>query len=201
VTNGIPVSCPLFLPVRTANCVAALKAGAGSADVNGKYVKTSNMSSDSMPVFQKDDTHQLYRYDGVWKLAQEGQTVYYQATDNVPNDLVGPPTTGWVVYGGAKKFPAPTSVTCASTGPPPPIAKPCSCVHAVACAACHPTAAEGQTYYAGTSVEMTQCDARCAFSDRILHGAIGSHACSLEANMRVTNGIPLGSPLHLPVPP
>ena len=28
-----------------------------------------------------------------------------------------------------------------------------------------------------------------------LEDAIGSHACSLEANMRVTNGIPLGSPL------
>jgi hypothetical protein len=28
-----------------------------------------------------------------------------------------------------------------------------------------------------------------------LEDAIGSHACSLEANMRVTNGIPLGSSL------
>jgi tRNA A-37 threonylcarbamoyl transferase component Bud32 len=32
-----------------------------------------------------------------------------------------------------------------------------------------------------------------------LEGAIGSHACSREANMRVTNGIPLGSSLLLPV--
>jgi ankyrin repeat protein len=32
-----------------------------------------------------------------------------------------------------------------------------------------------------------------------LEDAIGSHACSLEANMRVTNGIPLGGPLLLPV--
>ena len=31
-----------------------------------------------------------------------------------------------------------------------------------------------------------------------LEDAIGSHTCSLEANMRVTNGIPLGSPLLLP---
>jgi WD40 repeat protein len=31
-----------------------------------------------------------------------------------------------------------------------------------------------------------------------LEDAIGSHACSLEANMRVTNGIPLGSSLLLP---
>jgi hypothetical protein len=32
-----------------------------------------------------------------------------------------------------------------------------------------------------------------------LEDTIGSHACSLEANMRVTNGIPLGSSLLLPV--
>jgi hypothetical protein len=42
---------------------------------------------------------------------------------------------------------------------------------------------------------------RCAFFDRNLHSRmpLGSHACSLEANMRVTNGIPLGWPLFLPV--
>jgi hypothetical protein len=32
-----------------------------------------------------------------------------------------------------------------------------------------------------------------------LEDAIGSHACSLEANTRVTNGIPLGSSFLLPV--
>jgi hypothetical protein len=32
-----------------------------------------------------------------------------------------------------------------------------------------------------------------------LEDAIESHACSLDANMRVTNGIPLGSPLLLPL--
>ena len=32
-----------------------------------------------------------------------------------------------------------------------------------------------------------------------LEDVIGSHACSLEVNIRVTNGIPLGSPLLLPV--
>jgi hypothetical protein len=35
--------------------------------------------------------------------------------------------------------------------------------------------------------------------DFALEDAIGSHACSLEATMRVSNGIPLGSPLLLPV--
>jgi hypothetical protein len=35
--------------------------------------------------------------------------------------------------------------------------------------------------------------------DFALEDAIGPHACSLEANMSVTNGIPLGSPRLLPV--
>jgi hypothetical protein len=34
-----------------------------------------------------------------------------------------------------------------------------------------------------------------------LEDAIGSHACSLEVNMRVTNGIPLGCSFLLPVDP
>jgi hypothetical protein len=33
----------------------------------------------------------------------------------------------------------------------------------------------------------------------VLYDVIGSHACTLEANMRVTNGIPLGSPLALTI--
>jgi hypothetical protein len=35
----------------------------------------------------------------------------------------------------------------------------------------------------------------------VLEEAIGSRACSLEANICVANGIPLGSPLLLPLPP
>jgi hypothetical protein len=37
--------------------------------------------------------------------------------------------------------------------------------------------------------------------DFALEHAVGSHSCSLEANMRVTNSIPLGSPLLLPLLP
>jgi len=50
---------------------------------------------------------------------------------------------------------------------------------------------------------------RCAFFDGNLHSeftleeyfedAVGSHACSFEASMRVTNGIPIGRSLLLPV--
>jgi hypothetical protein len=35
--------------------------------------------------------------------------------------------------------------------------------------------------------------------DFALEDAIGSHACSLEASMRVTNGMPLELSLFLPV--
>jgi hypothetical protein len=43
------------------------------------------------------------------------------------------------------------------------------------------------------------CTVRVFRQKFTLEDAIGSHACSLEANIRVTNGIPLGSPLILPV--
>jgi hypothetical protein len=44
-------------------------------------------------------------------------------------------------------------------------------------------------------------EVRCGLFDRNLHSMIpfGSHAWSLEVNMRVTNGIPLGCLLLLPV--
>jgi hypothetical protein len=164
-------------------------AGAGSADVNGNYVKTTKVSDGHIPVFQKDDTHQLYRFGGVWKLAQMGETVYYQATDNVPDNLPGPPTSGWVVYDPSKKFPPPTSVKCASTGPPTPVAKPCSCVHAVACAACHPTAAGGQTYYAGTSVEMKDCDAKVTHLEWLQLAVRGASAEPKNAAMLMSGGL------------
>jgi hypothetical protein len=47
--------------------------------------------------------------------------------------------------------------------------------------------------------QKVQCTVRVFRQDFALEDAIGSHACS-EANMRVTNGIPLGSPLLLPLP-
>lgn len=167
-------------------------AGAGSADANGKYVKVSSRSSDNTPVFQKDDTHQLYRYDGVWKLGQIGQAVHYQATDGVPDNLVGPPAVGWVVV--ADKLPAPTSVACASTGPPAPIAEPCSCVHAVACVACHPTATGGQTYYAGTSVEMTQCHAKVTHLEWLQLEVLGASTKPKNAAMLMSGGLCLSVP-------
>jgi hypothetical protein len=40
----------------------------------------------------------------------------------------------------------------------------------------------------------------CVFRQKFtLEDAIGSHACSLQVSRRVTNGIPLGCPLFIPV--
>jgi hypothetical protein len=50
-----------------------------------------------------------------------------------------------------------------------------------------------------TSVIFCFCTVRVFRQKFTLEDAIGSHACSLEANMRVNNGIPLGSSLLLPV--
>jgi hypothetical protein len=44
----------------------------------------------------------------------------------------------------------------------------------------------------------SQCTVR-VFRQKFTRGAIGSHACSLQANMRVTNGITLESSLLLPI--
>jgi hypothetical protein len=48
-------------------------------------------------------------------------------------------------------------------------------------------------------VEMAEVTVRVFEQDFAIEDAIGSHACSLEANIRVTIGIPLGSPLRLTV--
>jgi hypothetical protein len=46
------------------------------------------------------------------------------------------------------------------------------------------------------TLKLEVSDGAVLFSDKIYtRDAIGSHACSLEANMRVTIGIPLGCPL------
>jgi hypothetical protein len=47
--------------------------------------------------------------------------------------------------------------------------------------------------------KWTLCTVRVFRQKFALSDAIGSHSCSLQVNMRVTNGIPLGIPLPLTV--
>jgi hypothetical protein len=49
------------------------------------------------------------------------------------------------------------------------------------------------------TIQATKGTVRVFRQKSTLEDAIGSHACSLEASRRVTNGIPLGSSLFLPV--
>jgi hypothetical protein len=44
---------------------------------------------------------------------------------------------------------------------------------------------------------LSMCTVRVFRQNFALEDAIGSHACSIEANMRVTNGIPLGESADL----
>ena len=125
-------------------------AGAGTAAVNGVYKKTNERSSDGMPVFELDASHQLYRYAGQWKLAHLGTGPVYYVADS--HDTAGPPRGGaasWSAEAGA--LPPPSNVGCDAAAPL------CSCVHAVACAACHPTGTGGQVYIPPTSVELADC--------------------------------------------
>jgi proprotein convertase subtilisin/kexin type 5 len=64
------------------------------------------------------------------------------------------------------------------------------------CAACSSSC---DTCNGGGTSDCTSCTVRVFRQKFTLEDAIGSHACSLEANMHVTNGIPLGRPLFLPV--
>jgi hypothetical protein len=51
----------------------------------------------------------------------------------------------------------------------------------------------------GGKSHIADCTVRVFRQKFTIEDAIGSHACSLEANTRVSNGIPLGSSLLLPV--
>jgi hypothetical protein len=53
--------------------------------------------------------------------------------------------------------------------------------------------------FASSALLPSCCTVRVFRQKSTLDDAIGSHACSLQANMRVTNAIRLGSPLLLPV--
>ena len=133
----------------TRKATAITISGAGTAAVNGVYKKKNESFSDGMPVFELDSSHQLYRYAGQWKLAHMGTGPVYYVADS--HDTLGPPrgAASWSAESGT--LPTPSHVGCDAAPPR------CSCVHAVACAACHPTGTDGQVYIPPTSVELADC--------------------------------------------
>ena len=155
VAEGAPCLARPGAACDAAKASSVTIAGAGDPGFNGKYTATEGTAEGgrkqdgAMPMFAMDATHQLYRYGSMWHLGEMGTSVAYTATSG---GLAGPPVpSGWQTSAGIA--PPPRSVTCQGAGLEPSQAH-CSCVHAVACAACH-----SEEYFPKTSVELTDCAA------------------------------------------
>lgn len=150
-----PVPClhPGAMAVCNAHKATSITiAGVGEQSFNGIYKRLPG-EGDGQLVFSKDPQHQLYLYNSQWHLGQMGVGVAYTSTKA---GLEGPPApSGWETVGDAIA-PPPRSITCQGVGPQQPAAAHarCSCVHAVACAACH-----SARYFPGTAVELADCAA------------------------------------------
>jgi len=95
-----------------AGCSAFRVSGAGLGHVNGVYRR--NGTTGGVPLFQMDSGHQLYRFQGVWKLAHwthPDQVWYMHPT---PNTTL-PSSAGWRVT-TINYAPAPAEVLCADGG-------------------------------------------------------------------------------------
>lgn len=57
--------------------------GGENKTVNGNYTLISDKLSDGLPVFQKDAHLQLYRFEGMWRIAHEGKanSVWYASLE------------------------------------------------------------------------------------------------------------------------
>jgi hypothetical protein len=110
-TDQAPPPPPPPLPPAPGGCKTFNVAGAGQDDVNGRYTMT-NDTSDGSPVYAKDDAHQLYRYNSVWKLAQRfnSSAVHYAAQQQ---NTALPPPEGWRLFTTQSATPpAPEMVVC-----------------------------------------------------------------------------------------
>jgi hypothetical protein len=137
--------------------------GAGLKAANGNYTWTEDGHEGA--IYSKDGytADKLYQWkvDQEWKLGKFAKELYYEAKGS---SSVPPAADQWKVVGKGMS-PPPQSIVCRGMTPPPPTPpgppKSCSCVHAVPCASCHATSSgqNGQKYYAGTAVELTDCAA------------------------------------------
>ena len=94
---------------------AFVVSGAGKSDVNGRYVSATAPSGwEHSAFYQKDTTHQLYRYNDKktgrdqWHLCFVGHFCWYDAPGQGQAE---PPTSGWTLAPNAPvgtAGPAPT---------------------------------------------------------------------------------------------
>ena len=107
---------------RNNSVIAIVVAGAGTAAVNGKYLRTGS-DSDGLPIFSLDDNHQLYSRDHIWRIAFKGDYLFYISH---ALDLMGPPEPSpdqWSASGKGEGA-GPSSIVCEYRPPTPPPAPP-----------------------------------------------------------------------------
>jgi hypothetical protein len=96
------------------HCQKLEVSGAGVDGVNGLFVILSNRTSDGVAIYSKPDgVHQVYRYDGIWKIAHitHKDQVWYEQTQAMPESHV-PPSAKW--HATREWFtPAPLPLRCA----------------------------------------------------------------------------------------
>lgn len=102
--NDVCVAVPPPVPHAAAYSVA----GSGDALSNGVYRLDPTQRRDfGVAFYTMNAERQLYRIDGVWRIAHTSVAVYYENTAAI--NLTTPPSTGWTAVSGA--MPTPTLST------------------------------------------------------------------------------------------
>ena len=117
-----PAAPPAVCDTRNTSVTVIVVAGAGTAAVNGKYLRTDS-HSDGLPIFKLDDEHQLYSRDHIWRIAFKGDYLFYISH---ALDLMGPPEPSpdqWSASGKGEGA-GPSSIVCEYRPPTPPPAPP-----------------------------------------------------------------------------
>eukprot|EP00937_MAST-01D_sp_MAST-1D-sp2_P008027 g8027.t1 len=112
----VPVPTPAPTPAPApAGCSRFCVTGAGRPDANGAYELLAGRASDGRPMFQKDPDHQLYRFQGFWKIARYGAagSQLFTQGEAHPNSTMPPPARWRSV--SLWYAPAPAAVLCCSS--------------------------------------------------------------------------------------
>jgi hypothetical protein len=107
-----PEPVPPTPPPAPLSCKTFAVVGAGNETVNGNYTLVPDKLSDGLPVFQKDAQLQLYRFEGMWRIAHEAvaNTVWYVSLET-NTTRPSPAIDSWRFSLGLA--PSPESVLCA----------------------------------------------------------------------------------------
>ena len=112
-----PAAPPAVCDTRNTSVAVIVVTGAGTAAVNGKYLRTDS-HSDGLPIFKLDGEHQLYSRDHKWRIAFKGKYVFYISE---ALHLMGPPKPSpgeWSASGKGEGV-GPSSIVCEYPPPTP----------------------------------------------------------------------------------